>query len=209
MLKLVVNVDWDEYMLVAVFNFDDGGYDTALDFEKLGLETDAAWRVFDFWNREYVGTFRANCPVCVPPMACRLYRLTKARPHPWLLGTDMHVQQGAVEIEALAWDEQAQVLRGTAVRPAGERGNLFFDLAYPLKLTNHAGTCQMKDVRDNRVVVRWPLTFEHERVDFELRFERMTTRFENRRGWLPYATHEEFLAYFEQNRKPGDTRVLE
>jgi len=196
------------YLIAAVFNFDEEAYGTRLDFAGLGLDGDSAYRVFDFWNEEYAGTFRGSFLCSVPPMACRVYRLSRARSHPWLLGTDLHLQQGAVEVTSLAWDEATMTLSGTATRPAGERGHLFFLLPRMVKLVDYEGANLMKDVRDMNVVVGYPVSFAREKESFALRFERMDTAYVSRRGWLPYATEEEFIRHFEHHRRPGDTRVL-
>ena len=75
------------------FNLDDDAYATDLSFSRLGLMADRIYRVYEFWSEEYRGAFRDRFRASVPPNACRLYRISEARPHPWLLSTDMHVQQ--------------------------------------------------------------------------------------------------------------------
>ncbi|NLF30787.1 MAG: hypothetical protein GX591_07865 [Planctomycetes bacterium] len=208
-LKLPVRTPWESYTLAAVYNGDATPFATRLDFARLGLDGAAAWRVFDFWNEEYLGTFTSSCPVAVPSAAMRLYRLSPARPHPWLLSTDMHVQQGAVEIASLRWDEASMTLSGTAARPAGQPGSVFIHIPRRLRLINHRGVNLAKDVRDMTVVARLPLTFERDRADFALRFEPLRTRYVTRKRWLPYATEDEWLAYVAEHREAGDTRVVE
>jgi len=208
-LKLPVQTPWDTYLLVAVYNGDDKAFATDLDFGRLGLKGEEAYRVFDFWNEEYLGTFRGRAACTVPPAAVRLYRISAARPHPWLLATDMHVQQGAVEIESLAWDSETMTLSGVAARPAGERGNLFIHIPRQFRLVNHRGVGLMKDVRDMTVVARVPMAFARERERFDLRFADLGSRYVARKGWLPYATVEEWLAYVQEHRDASDTRVIE
>ena len=123
----------------------------------------SAYRVYELWNEEYRGTFRGRFRAVVPPAACRLYRIARARPYPWLLGTDLHVQQGAAEITSLSWDEASMTLTGAATRPAGERGNLFFLMPRDMSLINHSESFLMKEVLDMNVVVRRPIHFASER----------------------------------------------
>ena len=42
-----------------------------------------------------------------------------------------------------------------------------------------------------------------------LRFESIGTRYVSRRGWLPYSTEEEWIAYVVEHRRDDDTRVVE
>ena len=208
-LKLAVDTGWDAYVLVAVFNMDDEAYATDVSFSRLGLEADMAYRVYELWNEEYCGTFKAHFCAVVPPAACRLYRISRARSYPWLLGTDLHVQQGAVEILALSWDEESMTLAGTATRPAGESGNLLFLMPRTMSMVNHRGSFLMKEVLDMNVVIRRPVHFTTEREAFELRFRPRGSPYVSRKGWLPYSTEQEWLEYAERNRQPGDTRVFE
>jgi alpha galactosidase C-like protein len=208
-LMLPVETPWDSYVIVAVYNGDDEAYSTDLDFVRLGLDGDVAYRVFNFWNEEYLGTFKGSVACTVPPAAIRVYRISQVRNHPWLLSTDMHMQQGAVEVASLNWNEKTMTLSGTVTRPVGECGNVFIHIPRQLRLINHKGVGLMKDVRDMTVVARLPIHFEQEREDFELRFAELETRFVARRGWLPYASVDEWLEYVRKHRNPNDTRVVE
>jgi len=209
MLKLAIDTGWDEYTLVAVFNMDDEAYAADIAFARLGLAPESAYRVYELWNEEYRGTFRERFRAVVPPSACRLYRISQARPYPWLLGTDLHVQQGAAEITALSWDSASMTLAGTATRPAGELGNLFFLMPRAMSLINHTESFLMKEVLDMNVVIRRPVHFSAEREAFELRFRPRGTPYVSRKGWLPYTTEREWLEYAERHRAPDDARVFE
>lgn len=215
-LKKAVATAWDDYLLVAVFNTSPDNhvpvtqpYNTMLDFARLGLDGAAHYRVYEFWNEEYAGTFRGSFACSVPPDACRLFRISRARPHPWLLSTDLHVEQGNAEIESLSWDEQTRVLKGVARRPAGESGSLFFLMPRQLRLLNHEGTNTMKEVIDMQTVIRLPLVFRTDTAPFELRFEVQETPYISRQGWLPYATETEWLKYVAEHHDPASSRVIE
>jgi hypothetical protein len=209
MLKLAVRTAWDSWLLVAVFNLDDQPYRTQLDFEKLGLDAAAAHRVYEFWNEEYVGTFRRSLPCVIPPGTCRLYRIAKARPYPWLLATDLHAQQGAVEVKALEWNAKKRLLSGTVCRPAGENGSLFFLMPRKMRLINHEGVSLMKELVDLNVVMRKPVHFRRGVERFELFFEPWELPCVSPHGLMPFATEKEWLRYTRRNRQPGDTRVFE
>jgi len=210
-LKKVVTTTYDRYVLVAVFNTAPGAdaYRTRIDFSKIGCDSNEKYRVFEFWNGEYVGTYRDSFPCAVPPGCCRLFRLSIARPYPWLLSTDMHIEQGNAEVETLAYDEKTRTLRGTVRRPAGESGRLVFLMPRHLKLVNHEEANTMKEVIDMQTVISLHVVFRSDKEDFRLEFECMDTDYVARPGWLPYATEAEWLAYVKANKDPSDTRVIE
>lgn len=208
-LKLPIETPWDTYTIVAVFNMDRESYDTSLEFAKLGLDENKAYRVFEFWNQEYVGTFKASCKCTIPPSACRVYRLSEARKHPWLISTGLHMQQGAIDIESLEWNERSLTLSGVATRPAGENGNLFFLMPRNMRLINHERACLMKEVLDMQTVIRVPIEFRNDKETFELRFEAIDSKYVAYKGWLPYSTEDEWLSFVARNRAPEDTRVIE
>jgi hypothetical protein len=215
-LKKTVVTDWETYTLAAVFHTSPdnhnpvrSAYSDRLDFARLGLDPDASYRVFDYWNETYLGTWQGGMDCLVPPDACRLYRIAPARPHPWLLATDLHVEQGRAEIESLSWDPVRRVLKGMVRRPEGESGNLFFLMPRQLRLADIGQMSTMKEVIDMQTVIRLPVRFQKEKEPFELAFELMETPNVSRQGWLPYTTEAEWLAYLAEHKDHGSTRVIE
>ena len=169
-LALPVKTAWDSYLLAAVFNLDDRGYHADLSLSDLGLKTERDYRVFEFWGEEYVGTVRDRLACDVGVNSCKLFRLSQARRHPWLLSTDMHVQQGNVEVPELEWDAARMVLRGAVTRPKGEAGSLYFLMPKGYRLVNHEGHWLAKDARDMSVIIRKEVRFDRPVVKWELRF---------------------------------------
>lgn len=167
---LRVHKSWDDYAVVAVFNLDETTYVKELDFASFGLDSDDSCRVYDFWGEEYVGTFSDGFRTEVPPNSCKVYRISKARSHPWLLATDMHIQQGHVDIDHLEWDEERLVLRGSSTRPAGQIGNVSFVMPQNYRLINHENHWLLKDMRDLNVIIRKELKFDQPTVEWELSF---------------------------------------
>lgn len=170
-LKLPVKTGWGEYELVAVFNHDDTSYNAKLDFNTLGLHSNKSYRVYEFWNEEYFGTYREGFDYIIPPNSCRLFRIAEVREHPWLLSTDMHIQQGAVEVEELNWDEKRRCLSGRVTRPVGEVGNLYFIMPRKMRVLNSEGLWLMKELNDMNVIIRKEITFTKEHESFEIFFE--------------------------------------
>lgn len=209
-LKLPVKTPWESFLLVAVFNNEDETvYNAELDFARLGLDAGKPYRMYEFWTEEYCGTYREHFKYVIPPKSCRLFRISEARKHPWLLSTDMHIQQGSVEVEALKWDEDKMCLSGTATRPVGEVGNLFFLMPRKMRVINNEGLWTMKELEDMNVVIRKEIRFNKEHEDFEIFFEPWEEKYIVAKPLMPYDTEAEWLDYVKKHRKPGDTRVIE
>lgn len=207
-LKLPVKKSWGEYQLLAVFNNEDSVYKATLDFEKLGLDTNKAYRIYEFWNEEYLGTYRGHFEYLVPPGSCRLFRIAESVDHPWLLSTDMHIQQGAVEVEELHWDEEKMRLSGKVNRPIGETGNLFFLMPRKMRVVNTEGLWLMKELDDMNVIIRKEIKFTREHETFELFFEPWE------RQYIPEhlmkkATEEQWMERMNKGKRNENTRVLQ
>jgi hypothetical protein len=208
-LTLKVDAGWDSYSLVSVFNMDDEPYCSELDMQKLGFDSEEACRIYEFWTEEYVGTYSQRFSYVIPPNSCRLFRISKARRYPWLLATDMHIQQGAVEIKELEWDQDKMRLSGIACRPAGEDGNLFFLMPRKYAVINNEGLGLLKELLDMNVIMRMPVHFNQDCEPFELYFEPWELGFVTPKNFFPYSTEIEWLDYVKMNRQPGNTRVVE
>jgi hypothetical protein len=208
-LKLRVKRPWESYLVLAIFNEDETAYNAEFDFYKLGLDRDKPYRISEFWTEEYCGTYKEHFKYIIPPNSCRLFRISEARKYPWLLSTDMHIQQGAVEIKALNWDEEKMCLSGTATRPAGEVGNLFFLMPRKMRVINNEGLFLMKDLNDMNVVIRKEIRFHNEHEKFEIFFEPWEEKYIVAKPLMPYDTEIEWLNYVKKHGNPGDTRVIE
>jgi hypothetical protein len=102
--------DWH---IVALFNWRPDAADTlAFDFEQLGLQENAYYTVYDFWNEKYYGTAEKELSVRVPPGSVLLLGLRKYQIRPMFLATDRHFTQGALDHKEIQWDDNAKVLRG-------------------------------------------------------------------------------------------------
>jgi hypothetical protein len=209
LLKLEIRTDCESYLLVGAFNMDDQAYDLTLDFTQLGLDAHEKYVVYDFWNEAYCGIFRQSYPVSIPPQNCKLYRIARARPYPWLLSTDLHIQQGHVEISSLQWDESTRCLTIQAKRPAGESGSLFLLMPRQYQLVNPDQVSLIKELLDFNVIIRVPVRFTNDTMDFAFTFEDWKLGMLAPRGLIPYATYEEWQAYMKKHYDIVSTRVFE
>lgn len=210
-MKLSIDTQWDSYMLVAVYNCDEKPYELMLDFEKLRLDKTEKYVVYDFWNEEYCGVFKESYPVMLLPESCKLYRIAKKRDYPWLLSTDMHIQQGYCEIVDVHWDMDNRRLSLSATRPVGEQGNLYVLMPrnYQLKNPQTHGVHLLKELLDYKVVMQIPVTFNKEIESFTFDFEEFYPSPLSPRGHLPYSTEKDWPEYLRKNYRRQETRIFE
>jgi len=170
-LQARIEKPWGRWSVLAVFNLDDDPTRIELTAKELGLKQRGKYRAFDFWNERYCGCFSKTLSIDVPGFSCRVLRLEEAKPHPWLLSTDMHIRQGELELEDVAWDKASSVLSGVAVRPAGETGALYIVAPEGWKPVDYQGLWVARDARDKSLVIRKQLEFEDAPAAWEIAFE--------------------------------------
>ncbi len=97
-----------EWKVVTVINWHGRKRDMALDLQAISCIASKKYHVFDFWNEKYLGAFNGNESVDLPGIGghgCRLLRVTSdPGADAVLLGTTLHVLQGALEVEAFEFD---------------------------------------------------------------------------------------------------------
>ncbi len=177
-----VQADWGEWDIVTVLNYDDEALALPVSLASLGIagprppaadtpRLSAQYRLFEFWNEQYLGVVEEEFTAVVPPRSVRVYRLSRKTRHPWVLGTDMHVMQGQVELSDVRWDRETLTLSGTATRPPGSSGTVFVSVPRGLAMTNPRGFHIARDAHDQTLVVSRQFTFGDKPVDFSLSFK--------------------------------------
>jgi hypothetical protein len=172
LFHLPVEREWDRWDLLAVFNLGNETISKTVPFTRLGLDSNAPYAVWDFWNTRFQGAVQGSVSIEVPPRSVKLLRIARDREHPWLLSTDMHVRQGQAEIEDCRWDEASMTLTVRAQRPAGHEGSIYVRAPKGLALAEPKGLWLARDGRDNSLVIRKPLVFEGAPVEVQMRFKR-------------------------------------
>lgn len=156
---LKVRRHWDEWDLVAVFNYRARPLQEKIEFDRLGLDANAAYVAWDFWNERYLGVHRGSLEVSLPARSVRLLRISRERAHPWVIGTDMHVRQGQAEIEQVSWEEQAGRLVIVATRPRGYRGVVFVRAPAGFAAKNPRGLYLAREGSEGGLIVRCDFDF--------------------------------------------------
>ena len=156
---LKVRREWDQWDLVAAFNYRSTALEDTLDFPSLGLDPGTPYVAWDFWNERYLGVHRDRLRLNVPPQSVRLFRITRDRGHPWVISTDMHVRQGQAEITDVRWDEGAGRLVIEATRPKGYRGVVFVRAPKGFAVSNPQGLYLARDANDGCLIIRCDFDF--------------------------------------------------
>jgi hypothetical protein len=119
-LDLKVNAPAGVYDVVGVTNWRGAPADREVDLAaKLGLEPNASYVAFDFWNRRLLGVVRNRLWVTVEPHDTRVLLLRPLLNRPQLLGTSRHIT-GAFSVSDLSWDAGSRKLSGSAASVPGD-----------------------------------------------------------------------------------------
>ena len=158
---------WD---VVALFNWDDEEKPVGVDFAELGLPADTRAVAREFWTGEFHDDLTGRLETTVPPRAVRLFALHAKSDHPWFLSSDRHLTQGAVDLDALAWDNSNGVLTGKASVVGGHPTALRFYLPEGFSVQKaEGGTLSIEE--EGRVAVVTLLADETSEQSFTLTFD--------------------------------------
>ncbi len=151
---------WGRFDIVTVYNFDEDMLNIHIPFEKFGLDADATYHVWEFWDCRYTGIATGGLQASVPPGTVRVYRITKDTGEPVIIGSDMHICMGEMEIDDCQYDSESMTLSVSTNRPAGEKGNIFIHVPENMCVVNPKGLWVTKDGRYNSLVIRSSMSFD-------------------------------------------------
>ncbi|MBI1923446.1 alpha-galactosidase [Candidatus Poribacteria bacterium] len=124
--NLRVQAPYESWQVVGAFNWGDGVDDIYFTLDSLGLDRSKYYLVHDFWNREYLGTFRGSVTLLdVPPRSAKLLCIRAEQDVPQLLATDIHFTQGGVEVLSAGWERRSQSLLAVCKNPKFSKGTFF------------------------------------------------------------------------------------
>jgi hypothetical protein len=90
--------------LALATNVAQGASAWTVRFDKVGLDRNRDYLLFDFWNQKFLGKVRGEYSADLPAHACQVLSLRPAQGHPQLIGTDRHITMGGVEVKDEKWD---------------------------------------------------------------------------------------------------------
>jgi len=117
---------WDTWHCLGLFNFEENTRDIEINATDFGHGSSQQLSAFDFWNEKFLGIFKKSLTVPVDTKAKqRVVSLRKARNRPFIVGTNIHITQGGVELEDVKWNTARNTLSGKVIRPKGNTGKIF------------------------------------------------------------------------------------
>jgi hypothetical protein len=90
------------------------------DLKDLGLDANATYVAFDFWEQQFLEPFRGRLKQSLPGGSCRILAVRPAAEFPQLLSTSRHIAQCTVDLLHEAWDLETNTLCGTSRVVAGD-----------------------------------------------------------------------------------------
>ena len=109
---LKIRRPFGSWNVVSLFNWGDKDANTGFRFGELGLDDEADYLLYDFWNEAFIGDFRGEFLAVLPPRANLLLAIHPVLGRPQFLSTDRHITQGGMSLEAVDWDDRAGILSG-------------------------------------------------------------------------------------------------
>jgi len=109
-----------EWLVVGLFNADERSpahKEIALD--RLGLDPSKTYLAYDFWKERFFGEVQGTLRMPLAPASVTLLAMHEKRGVPQFISTDRHVSQGGVELDNVAWEPAAGLLRGVSRGPIG------------------------------------------------------------------------------------------
>ena len=160
---------FESWSVVGVFNWEDAHQDFTVPLRSVAGP--GAWHVFDFWNETYLGKFAGRLPVRdVPAHGCRVLAVRQDLDRPQLVGDNIHLFQGAVELRDASFEKDT--LRLKLRHFALDRRRVF--IAHPRRYRLRKVETKARDVLvDDRRPELLAIEFSGKRnVDLAIRWEK-------------------------------------
>ncbi len=174
-LDLKVEAEAGDYDVVGLTNWRSQRALRELDLAgKLGLDGEARYLVFDFWNAQLIGTAQGRLSVGIEPHDTKVLLIHRALDRPQLLGTARHIT-GAYAVSRVTWDAAAKKLSGQSGTVAGEPYTLWVRVPRGTGLARLRVTSQGAALKAERRVAGELLTVtfpgQGRPADWELEFQ--------------------------------------
>jgi alpha-galactosidase len=96
---------------------------TTVCFADLGLDSAKSYLVYDFWGRNYLGSFRSQVELpALKPMGLGSFAIREELGRPQIVSTSRHLSQGGVDLISVEWADNT--LQGRSRVVAGDRYEL-------------------------------------------------------------------------------------
>ena len=128
-IDLKVRTSAGTYDVVGVTNWHSKEADKSVSFaEKLGLDGESEYVVFDFWNQKVLGTFSDHVDVPIAAHDTRILLIHSVMKRPQLIGLSRHIS-GSYSLLSQTWDPSRKILEGISAAVPGVPYSLWFHLS--------------------------------------------------------------------------------
>jgi hypothetical protein len=162
--RLDVATGWGSWVVVGAFNLDDEPVEVDVPMDRAPSNGDLYG--FEFFAASLVTPepLRRDEPlrVSVPARDVRVLRIAAMPDHPWVIGTDLHLTQGGVELERVRWNARQMTLSMNIHRAPGESGNVYVRVP--------AGYRALLGVGEVSGILRVPVEFATARASCRIAF---------------------------------------
>jgi hypothetical protein len=170
---LTVVRDWERWHVLMLQNWNNWDKTYDLRFSDLNLDPSRRYWVFSFWDQSFLGEFREGVNLRVCARHGESFCIREARSAPWVLGTDLHLTLGGVDLEDVRYDESSARLTGVARRHAGAEGHVVVFVPPGYKVRTASGAYKVDSQPSRAGAVHLELKFAVETVPWALTFEKL------------------------------------
>jgi len=96
--------------------------------DKLGLDGESKYVVFDFWNQKLLGTFSDHIEVPTAAHDTRVLLIHPVMERPQLIGLSRHIS-GSYSLLTQSWDSSRKILKGVSATVPGVPYSLWFHIS--------------------------------------------------------------------------------
>ncbi|RPI41764.1 MAG: alpha-galactosidase, partial [Bacteroidetes bacterium] len=115
-----VRNDFDGWTVAGFFNpGPDEPVRREFALERLWLDPDKKYLVYDFWNERFMGEITDSISVVIQPGSVLLLSIHEKKGIPQFISTTRHTMQGMFELEDVRFDPANNALSGISTGPAG------------------------------------------------------------------------------------------
>lgn len=140
--------DWGRWTLVGLFNSGLSEREMRVDWRELGLAS-GRYHAVEFWTETYLGLLAEGVTVRVPAHGAAVLALRSESAVPQLLSTNLHLSQGAVEIEEWRWLPEQRLVDWEAAPGRQVAGTFTLWLPAPLRVKRLSSTAKTASWRRN------------------------------------------------------------
>ncbi len=124
-----VQKSWGRWQVTGFFNRDEeNSRNFSYPLQRFGLDETKTYLCFDFWNEQLLALVSGQLSVKTAPAAVTLLSLRPDTGQPQIVGTSRHLLMGAVELDEVNFDPQANTISAISTGAPGTQHKVFIYL---------------------------------------------------------------------------------